>query len=330
MLPLINLFTALLFITNLAAASLAGAAPTTYDQVDPCQQIVVVGDPDWVPYTTQQQLHGKGAALTATDEDISHALYQELISESAAEPGEQGVTPKHQPHVSSIYGVGIELVKEIFAKMDISVKEIEFSDRRSILHGLRLGDIDILVSLYPDREYSRFLDIIEPGYQDDPITVLMRKDNSLEIKRWDDLIGKRGVTTSNFELEQNFADYAKRYLYVHQKTDLISTLNLIKQRKADYMLGSKAQLEYAIKISGSQDDLELVSWVVSPGSVHIGVSKKSACHAYVPFLSKAIAELKAAGEINKKVEDYLIKVAPPSPTTPAEEQPASEFDYLFN
>lgn len=229
-----------------------------------------------------------------------------------------------------VTGVGIDLVKGIFSELDIPVKELNFTDKRSIYHGLLLGDIDILVSLYPNAELGEFLEIIEPGYNPDPITVLMHAGKSGNIKRWDDLIGLHGIITRYFTLEKDFAEYVESYLYVTQQDDLHTTLDFISKKKFDYMLGSKAQLEYALKLVNNKDDFALLENISAPMEVRMGFSKQSQCKAYLPFLRKNLLELKDSGAVAEKIAAYMAKAAAPNPTEelPKPEQ-NSDINYLL-
>jgi ABC-type amino acid transport substrate-binding protein len=170
---------------------------------------------------------------------------------------------------------------------------------------LHVGDIDILVSTYANKDVEEVVDVIKPGYLLDPVVVYMRKGTGSHINRWDDLIGKRGVKTVHFLFNSDFEDYINRYLYVHSKGDLANVVELVSSRKVDYIIGSRLQLEHGVKYAGLQNSLELLQNISHPDEVHMGYSKTSSCRMYLPYLRKRLLDLKEDGTIDEIVARYL-------------------------
>jgi ABC-type amino acid transport substrate-binding protein len=252
------------------------------DNVDTCKQIMVVGDINWPPYAIQEEL---------PDIEIENIAHNETTNNLAAD----------------INGIGIELVKQIFAELDIPVQVVQLDNRRNIFNGLHVGDIDVLVSTYANKDVEEEVDVIKPGYLLDPVVVYMRKGTGSHVNRWDDLIGKRGVKTAHFLFASDFEEYVNRYLYVHSKGDLAKVIELVDGRKADYIIGSKLQLEHGVKYAGLQDSIELIPNVSHPDEVHMGYSKASSCRMYLPYLRRRLLDLKADGTVDEIVAKYLAK-----------------------
>ena len=253
--------------------------------LDMCKQIIVVGDVNWPPYAMQEKK--------------DNMVFGEKADEDEVESNKNAVP--------NINGIGIEIVKKIFAELDIPVQVVQLDNRRNIFNGLHLGDIDILVSTYANKSVEGIVDIIEAGYLLDPIAIYMRKGNEFGIERWDDLIGKRGVMTDHFLFDSKFEDYINRYLYIHARGNLDKVLSLVNDRKADYVIGSKLQLEHGVKQAGLQQDLKLLEKISHPDDVHMGYSKKSLCRTYLPYLRKRLIDFKKDGTIEQIVAEYLQK-----------------------
>jgi ABC-type amino acid transport substrate-binding protein len=246
-------------------------------QVDPCQQVSIVGDTNWAPYAFMQD--------------------------------------------KSVYGVGIDLVDRVFKELDIPVKVLDYVEKRRIMHGLRLGDIGIIVTLYEQEDLKDIVDIIQPGYILDPITVATRRGKGENIKRWDDLIGQRGIVTKNFVFEDSFHSYSQRYLYIQPKGNLNSVLKDLAGRKADYLIGSKEQLLYGINKYELNEELELLPTVTVSSEVHMGFSKQSACYAYYPYLKQRLIEYRKAGVVRELMASYHNKL---------QEKVDLDLDFLFD
>ncbi len=249
--------------------------------VDTCKQIMVVGDINWPPYAIQEE----------------------------ADPGDNNI----QENVV-IDGIGIELVQKVFAELDIPVHVVKLDNKRNIFNGFHLGDIDVLVSTYANKDVEEVVDIIKPGYLLDPVVVYMRKGATAGINRWDDLIGKRGVMSDHFSFNSDFENYMNRYFYIHAKGDLATVIDLVNTKKADYVIGSRLQLEHGIKQANLQESMELLTTVSNPDEIHMGYSKSSLCKAYLPYLRKRLMELKEDGTIDNIVTRYLARDTVKIPT----------------
>lgn len=264
---------------------------TAKNTVDSCKQIIVVGDVNWPPYAMQEVQYAE-----------------------SADPASE---------YRQIDGIAIELVAKIFAELDLPIQVIRLDSRRNIYNGLQLGDIDVLVSTYKNNEIEEVADLIIPGYLQDPIAVYVRKGMGVGINRWDDLIGKRGVMTDNFAFNEKFASYVSRYLYVHAKGSLSKVLGMVNEQQADYVIGSRLQLEHGVKHANLSDDMELLPNVIEPDEVQMGFAKNSLCRAYLPYLRRRLLELKEDGTVNDIVTRYLAKDSVKSQTEDDEQAQAT-------
>ena len=286
-----KLFCGLKVSLAIAPFFLIASSVLAKNDLDTCKQVIVVGDVNWPPYVMQDSF-AAGSFDFADHSDID--------------------------------GVAIALVRKIFAELDLPVQIAKFDSKRNIFNGLNVGDIDIIVNTYLYNDLEEVADIIKPGYLMDPVVVYMRKGSGFAFKRWDDLIGKRGVMTDNFTVNEKFASYASKYLYLHAKGSLSAIIDMVNDQKADYLIGSKLQLEYGIKQALLQDALEILPTIAEPHEMHMGFAKNSLCRAYLPYLRKRLLELKADGAIDDLVTHYLAKDGAataasglPNPSAPA-------------
>lgn len=200
-------------------------------------------------------------------------------------------------------GVSVDIMSKVFSELDISVQYYEIANVRNAQHALQLGDIDILLTTYDAEELDQTLDVIRPGFIEDPLYIMMRRGKGIEVTQWDDLIGMRGVITNTFAFDRKFEDFKNRYLYVQSKGPLDDVLSLVENRKADYLVGSMNQLNYLSQHLDSSRDLEVVP-LHNAVDVHVAFSKKGACRGYYPYVRKRLKDLKDDGTIDRIAAKY--------------------------
>lgn len=205
----------------------------------------------------------------------------------------------------SVRGASVELIKKIYSELDIPVKVYPFTSKRRVRHALQLGDVDVLISLYDYPEAHEYVDVIQPGFAEDAISVIVSKTRANTIETWHDLIGMRGIATENFEFDKSFDDFRRQYLYVHKRGDLSEALTDLTKRKIDYIIGSRQQLNFALEQLSLTDNIVLLDKVQHPARVHMGYSRTSPCRHYQPFLKQRLQELAEDGTIDQYVTSYL-------------------------
>lgn len=227
--------------------------------------------------------------------------------------------PHWSPYVINNEGVSVDLAKEIFKELGIPVKFLPYKNKRGLWHGLQLGDIDLILVSYDYPEIKNLVDLIHPGFYYDPITIAVRKDSDIVANSFEDLTGKRGVVTTGFDFDEYFADFSKKYLYIHQKGNLEDVIKMVFKRQADYVIGSKEQLEYGIKQQKLEKTLKIIN-VYTNSDVYMGFSKRSHCRSYASYVTKRLQELNKNGEIDTLLSKYKNKLTP---------KKSEEYDYLF-
>lgn len=234
---------------------------------DTCQKVVIAGDSNWPPYIIEQE----------DPEDITY-------------------------YVS---GVGIELAAQIFKELDLLITGTAYSDRQAMLDALQNGDLDLVVSTYAYDDLDIIADILSPAYFNDPITVATDVETAAKLKHWEDLIGLYGIVDASFALDNATADYFTKYLQVTAKGTLPEALLGLQNGTYGYVVGSEAQLNYAIKANRLSDKIAVATNLVRSGDgIHMAFARNSACKQYAPYLSMRLQESANNGTVRKLVDKY--------------------------
>ncbi len=93
----------------------------------------------------------------------------------------------------TLVGASVELAVSVFNELKIPFKIIAGGPWQRVQDYARRGKIDVIVGLYANPERASYIDFSCP-YITDPTVVFIKKGNRFLIKRWEDLIGKKGST----------------------------------------------------------------------------------------------------------------------------------------
>ena len=238
-------------------------------QIEQCEKIVVAGNVQWPPY-----------ALLASNE-----------------------TDDDQQNSMSLKGVGIEIAEQIFAELDVPIKETLYSDTADMITALRNGEIDLVVSTYNDPILAQYATIL-PSYIDDPITIAVPINAREQIVNWDSLVGLSGVKETSLVPDNSINDFFISYLQITNKPDLVTNLESVQHGEYQYIVGSELQLTYAITNNNLSSELIVMKNLVKPAAVHMAFSSNSPCKIYAIYLQKRLQDYKNNGTVEKIVKKY--------------------------
>ena len=204
-------------------------------------------------------------------------------------------------------GFAIDVAFKVLTKLGIPIEIVAMQSQRQTITALANGEADIVISVYDAADISDVIEIVQPAIINDPITILVVRNQAHSYRQWDDLIGLRGAMVRNFSFERKFSEYVDRFLYISHTGSLKDMLQLLVDKKIDYLIGSKLQLSYAIKQAGLENKLKLLEHITRDANVYMGISKRSNCYVYSPFIKKKTKELKNNGNIDELLHSYLNK-----------------------
>lgn len=239
------------------------------------------------------------AGYTADGDDLIEPCDQVVLA------GDAGWPPYIIVNDDGVSGIGVKLAEKIFGQLDIPVKTIAFYNHLELLQALRTGDIDVLVSTYPNNDITSTTNLIQPEYLLDPITVAVKTNNIGNASSWESLAGHNGVMDMTFTADQQSQDFFEVYLNVRDKLDLGKAIDAVLDGDAFYILGSKNQLQYTIAENDLQNLLVISSKVQRPASIYMAFRKGSPCNQYAPFLTKRLQDYKNDGTVDGLVNSYI-------------------------
>lgn len=233
----------------------------------------------------------------------SKIMASEFACDKIVVTGEPGWAPYSYEKNGTLQGVGVDLIEMLFGELDIPIETRLPGQVDDVEHSLRHSKIDLIVGTYDTEKYRDFVYLVEPGYYEDAVSIVVAEDRYMDFYSWYDLMGRIGLTTRNNQLGFNFVNFAKDYLYIKSEGTLGANFVNLKEGMVDYLIGSQRCLEVGIKRYGKQGEFEFLPKLVSNEDVFFGFSLSSGCKVYAPYLRARAKELRS----NHKLEKMLRK-----------------------
>lgn len=202
-------------------------------------------------------------------------------------------------------GVGMDLATKVFTELDIPIKYSVFSNHIEMQQALREETFDLLVSTYPNNDLKNSIDLVEPSYIEDAITVAVKIENIPNVTSWESLTGFHGVMDMTFTPDQANQEFFAEYLAIKNKLSMSEAIAAVVAGKAYYLVGSELQLRYAIMQNNLQSTLAIAD-IKRPLAVHMAFRKNSPCQQYAAFLSKRLQDFKHDGTLSTLVDSYEV------------------------
>lgn len=219
--------------------------------------------------------------------------------------GEPGWAPYSYEKNGVLQGVGVELVEMLFGELDIPVETQLPGNVDDVEHNLRRSRIDLVVSTFDNAKYKDFVYLVEPGYYEDAVSIVVSENRYMDFYSWYDLMGRIGLTSRNNQLGYEFTDFAKDYLHIKTEGTLGANFINLKEGIVDYLIGSQRFLEVGVGRYGKQGEFEFLPKLVSNENVYFGFSLSSECKAYAPYLRARAKELRASNQLEQILAKHI-------------------------
>ncbi len=219
--------------------------------------------------------------------------------------GEPGWAPYSYEKNGTLQGVSVELIEMLFGELDIPVETQLPGHVDDVEHSLRRSRIDLIVGTYDNEKYRDFVYLVEPGYYEDAVSIVVSENRYIDFSSWYDLMGRIGLTSRNNQLGFDFSDFSKDYLHVHAEGTLGANFINLKEGIVDYLVGSQRFLEVGMGRYGKQGEFDVLPKLVSNEPVFFGFSLASECKAYAPYLRARAKELRASNQLEAMLTKHI-------------------------
>lgn len=226
-----------------------------------------------------------------------------LASDTLVASGHPEYAPIMWKEGNNIIGAGPELVKLLFKDLNVTVKTPYSGDWNKVQQEAKEGRVDVLVGLYMTEDRKAFFEYSNP-YAKDPVVAFVAKGKGFPYSKWDDLVGKKGVTTVGDSFGQAFDRFLAEKLTVTRSATVEESFSRLLKGRADYFIYAMYSGLFEADKLGMTNKVELLSKEVCVENWYIGISKKSPYVKYLPQINKKLDELINNGTVDRLIEKY--------------------------
>lgn len=140
------------------------------------------------------------------------------------------------------------------------------------------GRIDFIAGAFFTEARSERMDYLRPAFQLTRTVVWVNNEKPFEYNRWEDLIGRQGVTVISNSFGQEFDDFAREHLTVHQVGSLEQGLKMLNGQRVDYVLYEEHPARAYAARNGYRN-IHPLPKEISSEALYLTLSKKSACNS---------------------------------------------------
>jgi polar amino acid transport system substrate-binding protein len=213
--------------------------------------------------------------------------------------------PFYSEENGEVQGIAVELVRELFARMDIQT-EIRMYPLKRALAYLEDGKADGLMILIKTAEREAYIHYTDPVLTVQGLiwTAADRKDVKVNFDRLEDLIPYKIGVTLGYSYGQKFDDMLKQMHVDTGNSDYNNFRKLLVHRMDifpanEVVARSLFKKHPELKGKFVHSDQSFIEWIL-----HMGISQKSSLVHRISDINTILADLKNEGFIHKTVRKY--------------------------
>jgi polar amino acid transport system substrate-binding protein len=207
---------------------------------------------------------------------------------------------------NQLKGATVELVKLIGKDLNINIKEEILPWARSI-NDVKNGKIDAILTAFYTEDRAKDITFTK-AYDQIETSVFVAKNRQFKFEKWEDLIGKVGLTIVGDSQGDKWDKFEKEKLNVIKVVKPEQVFNMISSNRADYFVFPKASTIRELKEMGYEDKITYLPNPVTSQNIYIGISKKSPYHKYVDKINERISHYIKNGTFNKLLDKAFLEL----------------------
>jgi len=200
-----------------------------------------------------------------------------------------------------IEGVGPELIKKIFADLNIDYTIEDLGNWDDVQELARQGSIDMIVSAYQNDDRKTYLTFTE-SYFPQPVVLIVPIGTRFKFDTWNDLIGKRGATQIGESFGQKFDTFMNQKLSI-KRAKMKRCFDLLDTGMVDYIIIDFFKGINYMQMLRRMQSVQIVKQPITIEHISIAIAKESPLIARLPEINAKIKEMKADGSLETMIKN---------------------------
>ena len=200
-----------------------------------------------------------------------------------------------------LQGVAAELAGKIFEELNVPYKFKVLPWKRVQAYA-RSGKIDVIAGVYQTDERRAYM-VYSVPFMQDPGVLFVKKGKTFPYKKWEDLIGRHGITNRGYSWGEQFDHFIATRLDMNwvdspdQAFEMLTTTD----RDTDYYLYGLIPGLLVVNRLNLADRIDYLPDYVTQENFYFAFSKKSGYKGLLPKVNVIIKRL-----VDEKYVDFLV------------------------
>lgn len=209
----------------------------------------------------------------------------------------------------TLVGIAADLAQLIFDELNVSYRFEVLPFKRAIQYA-ETGKVDVLAGIYKNLKREKFILYSDPFMEDEGV-LFVDSQNVFQCRKWEDLIGKKGITNKGYSWGETFDQFildARLDMTWVDTPEQAFALLLNKDRDIDYYLYGLMSGFLVAKRMRIDHRIRALPNFITKEHFYIGFSKKSKYCGLLPkvnaIIQRLVDEQVVSELINKYIDNY--------------------------
>ncbi len=213
--------------------------------------------------------------------------------------------PFYYEDEGELYGIGVDLVREVFGRLDMQVEITLYPLSRALTY-VKSGAVDGIMILIKNPEREEYIDYTEPVLIVRGLlwSAANREEGAVSLESLAGLKDYKVGVTRGYSYGHEFDELLKTLNVDVANADLFSFRKLLTGRidvfPANEIVAKGLFKQYPdLRGKFVHSEEAFVEWVL-----HMGISKQSHLVSMIPEINRVLSDMKKSGSINEAVRCY--------------------------
>jgi polar amino acid transport system substrate-binding protein len=198
---------------------------------------------------------------------------------------------------NTIQGSSMDLINLIAKDLNITIDQTILPWARSI-HEVKTGKVDAVLTAFYTKERAKYMTFTK-AYEEVATSVFVAKGREFVFNKWDDLVGKTGLTIVGDSQGDKWDRFEKKKLNVIRVVTIEQVFSMLMSGRADYAVFPKIATLREIKKMGYEGKIINLPVPITSQGIYLGISKKSSLHKFLPKINQKIEKYTKDGTYDK-------------------------------
>ncbi len=209
-----------------------------------------------------------------------------------------------------VLGAAPELVTRVAKSAGVPrVESRDFGTWEKAQEAARSGEADVIFGIYKNDDRATYLDYVAPAFMIDPVSVVVRKNESFPFSKWFDLEGKKGVTNVGESYGTDLDARMKQNLDVARAPGVDAVMTTLVDGKADYAIIGFYPGRDVVRRLRLESKVGFLPNPFTSADMFVAFSRKSRCAGIRDAFAAALKKEIDAGAVQPRLDQADIAYA---------------------